>query len=281
MKLTLNDHDFRLSPPWNPGPRLSAALLMLLLPAILTLEWLSGQGFSLSVFYLCPIALGAWAFGRNVGFGLAALSAAYSAFVAFNTQAPGVPVSEVYWQSGSTLGIFVLFAFVISHHRGFIDLMARHGRLDAESGALSRREFENVLRVETARAARYKRPFALALVELAATKNGEITARRLESINAMVRQNVHEADSFARLGDGRLALLMVERSAAEANLIMGRISGLLRQRFEGKLEVRVGLVSYMGRGPVSPNKLMHAANDHLRGIGTTLPREGLVEALVL
>ncbi len=280
MTLSPNDHDFKLAPPWNPGPRASAMMLMLLLPAVLLLEWLSGQGFSLSVFYLCPIALGAWTFGRNVGFGLAALSAAYSAFVAFNTLAPGAPVSEFYFQSGSTLGIFVLFAFVVAHHRHFIDVMVVHGRVDAKSGALSRREFENVLRVESARATRYKRPFALALVELTGAKDEEVSARRLESITAMVRQNVHEADSFARLGGGRLALLMVERSAADANMVVGRISGLLRQRFDGKLEVRVGLVSYMGRGPVSPNKLMHAAGDQLRG-GSAASKGGLVEAIVL
>ncbi|HLX23136.1 MAG TPA: diguanylate cyclase [Usitatibacter sp.] len=280
MTLSPNDHDFKLAAPWNPGPRASVTMLMLLLPAVLLLEWLSGQGFSLSVFYLCPIALGAWTFGRNVGFGLAALSAAYSSFVAFNTLGPGAPVSEFYIQSGSTLGIFVLFAFVVAHHRRFIDVMVVHGRVDAESGALSRREFENVLRVESARATRYKRPFALALVELAGTKDEDVTARRLESITAMVRQNVHEADSFARLDGGKLALLMVERSAADANAIVGRISGLLRQRFQGKLEVRVGLASYMGRGPVSPNKLMQAAGDQLRAGGAS-NKGALVEAIVL
>jgi GGDEF domain-containing protein len=280
MTLSPNDHDFKLAPPWSPGPRTSATLLMLVLPAVLMLEWLSGQGFSLSVFYLCPIALGAWTFGRNTGFALAALSAAYSAFVAFNTQATGAPMSEFYFQSGSTLGIFVLFAFVVAHHRRFIDVMVVHGRVDAESGALSRREFDNVLRAEVARASRYKRPLALALVDLAGLKSEELTGRRLESITAMVRQNVHEADSFARLAEGRLALLMVERSPADANMIVGRIAGLLRQRFEGKLDVRVGLVSYMGRGPVSVNKLMNAANDEVRG-GSAGSKGGLVEALVL
>jgi len=142
------------------------------------------------------------------------------------------------------------------------------------------REFDNVLRVESARAARFRRPFALALVELAGNKREKVTARRLESITAMVRQHVHEADSFARLADGRLALLMVERSAADANAIVSRIASLLRQRFDGKLEVRVGVVSYMGRGPVSPNKLLHAASDQLRG-GAAGAKGGLVEAVVL
>jgi len=169
---------------------------------------------------------------------------------------------------------------VVAHHRRFIDVMVAHGRVDAESGALSRREFDNVLRVESARAMRFKRPFALALVELAGTRQEKVTARRLESITAMVRQHVHEADSFARLGDGRLALLMVERHAADANAIVTRIAELLRQRFDGKLEVRVGMVSYMGHGPVSPNKLMHAAGDRLRG-GTAASRGALVEAIVL
>lgn len=255
-------------------------MLLLLLPGVLMLEWLSGQGFSLAVFYLCPIALGAWTFGRNTGLGLAMLSAAYSAFVAFNTRAPGDPLLEFYLQSGSTLAIFAIFAFVIAHHRRFIDVMVAHGRIDAESGALSRREFDNVLRVESARAARFKRPFALALVELVGTKHEKVTARRLESITAMVRQHTHEADSFGRLADGRLALLLVERPAADANSIVSRIATLLRQRFDGKLEVRVGVVSYMGRGPVSPNKLMHAANDQLRG-GSAASKGGLVEAVVL
>ncbi len=158
--------------------------------------------------------------------------------------------------------------------------MVVHGRVDAESGALSRREFDNVLRVEVSRASRFKRPFALALIELSGSKESKLTGRRLESITAMVRQNVNEADSFARLGDGRLALLMVERSAGDANDLVTRISSLLRQRFEGKLDVRVGLVSYMGRGPVNPNKLMHAANDQLRADSAT-SKDSFVEAMVL
>ena len=264
MTLSANDHDYKLSPPWSPGPRTGVALLLLLLPSILLLELTSGQGFSLSVFYLCPIALGAWAFGRSIGFGLAAVSGAYSAFVAFNTLGPHEPLSQFYWQSGSTLAVFLLFAFVVSHHRRFIDVVVAHGRIDVESGAVSRREFENVLRSETSRALRYERPFALMLVEAVAAKEGTLTPSRLESLVATMRQNVHESDCIARLGEGKFALLLVEHTLEDANGAGAMIAGALRARFAGRVGIHAGVVGYMGRGSVSPNKLMLAANDQLR-----------------
>jgi GGDEF domain-containing protein len=216
------------------------------------------------VFYLCPIALGAWNFGRNAGFAIAGMSAAYSAFVAFSVRAPTDLLSQVYWQAGSTLAVFGIFAFVIAHHRRFIDLVAAHGRVDPDTGAVSRREFEHLLRQETWRATRYKRPMALVLVEVVPQKSESLSQSRLELVVATMRQGVQEMDCVARAAEARFAMLLVERTLDDTNAIAAATGEALRKRFAGKLDFRIGIVCYPGRGHVSPAKLMIVANDQLR-----------------
>jgi len=280
MALSANDHDLRLAPPWTIGPRAGMVLLTLLLPAMLVLEWSSKQAFSLSVFYLCPIALAAWNFGRGAGFAIAGMSGAYSAFVAESVRTAAEPISQVYWQSASTLAVFLIFAFVIAHHRHFIDRVATHGRIDSETGATSRREFDQLLRNEAWRAARYKRPMALVLLEVVPRKAEELDAGRLESIANTIRRAVQEFDCLARVADNRFALLLVEHKVEDANAVAARVAEALRGAFAARFDFRVGVVCYIGHGHVSPAKLMIMANDQVR-LDANSPKGKIAPAAVV
>ena len=69
------DHDAPVSPPWTLGQRAGAALLVVLLPAILVLEWTSGNALSVHLVYLVPIAIAAWTSGYRTG-GVVAIASA-------------------------------------------------------------------------------------------------------------------------------------------------------------------------------------------------------------
>ena len=165
MELDRDAHDMPVASPWALQPRWGVTLLLLLLPALLLLEWTAGRAFSLYLFYLCPVALAAWNFGYRIGFAIATLAAAYCIFVALTLATPGTPMEPLALQGVSILAMFMLFAFVIAHHRRFVDNAVSAARTDLESGTLARREFHRVLHSEAWRANRYHRPLALVLLE--------------------------------------------------------------------------------------------------------------------
>ena len=68
------DHDLRLAVPWSLDDRAGVALILLLVPALLVLDYQAGRDFSLHLFYLLPIALSAWTFGASAGLAVAGLS---------------------------------------------------------------------------------------------------------------------------------------------------------------------------------------------------------------
>jgi GGDEF domain-containing protein len=260
MELTRDAHDLPLSSPWSLRPRMGVALLLLLLPALLMLEWTGGRAFSLYLFYLCPVALAAWNFGYRVGFAIAVLSAAYCIFVALTLAGPSTPMEPLAMQGASVLAMFMLFAYVIAHHREFVDNAVSAARTDLETGALSRREFHRVLHSEAWRANRYHRPLAVVLMEA----DGSSTARMDKKafygkLGEALRTNVRECDAVARLGDRRFAMLLVECPQAEAALVLERTRTALARVFGTAANFNFGVTGRSGTVVSSASVLLRAA----------------------
>ena len=257
MALSPNDHDLAVARPWSPSARSGKALLLVLLPALLLLEWTAGNAFSLYLFYLVPVSLAAWTFGYRAGFAIAAVSAAYCIFVALAAHPANAPLGLLLWQSVSTLTLFMLFSFVVAHHRSFIDKAVLLARVDVESGALSRREFERLLDAEARRARRYRRPLSLVLVDAGA--EGGASRGFAADVGEALLKNVRECDCVARIGKRRFALLLVECPETEASHVVARTRELLEHNFERRNVFRFGAVTYGGSSATTPAQLLHLA----------------------
>ena len=242
MALSPNDHDLAVARPWSPSARSGKALLLVLLPALLLLEWTAGNAFSLYLFYLVPVSLAAWTFGYRAGFAIAAVSAAYCIFVALAAHAADVPLGLLLWQSVSTLTLFMLFSFVVAHHRSFIDKAVLLARVDVESGALSRR---------------YRRPLSLVLVDAGA--EGGASRGFAADVGEALLKNVRECDCVARIGKRKFALLLVECPEAEASQVVARTREILERKFERRNVFRFGAVTYGGSSATTPAQLLHLA----------------------
>lgn len=252
--MTSPDHDLQVQRPWTLGPRSGAAVLCILLPALLVLEWISGTAFSLHLFYLVPVSLAAWNFGQRVGVAVAAMAAAYCVFVAIGMRPPLAPVLPFVAQCASVVAMFLLFAFAIDHHRRFVDAVIEASRLDFESGAVAQREFDRVLDTEARRARRYARPLSLLMCEMPADGEGSEPRAVVETL----RGHVRECDVVGRGGRRRLVLMLVECPMVEARRVAERAREVLAQAFP-KARYALGVVSYGGSSPTNAGQLLHMA----------------------
>lgn len=280
MELTPSHHDLRMRAPWTLGPRWGAALLLILCPALLVLEWVAGNGFSLSLFYVLPVALAAWNFGYRAGLAIAAVSAAYCIFVALATRAPAAALSPIAWQAATTLILYAFIACAVAGHRRFIDGAVRLARVDPESGALANHEFERVLEAEVRRAKRYSRPLAVVLLDASGAKHAQGNSREfLTALAATLRANLREGDMVARIGIRKFGLLMIECPAAEASQAIQRAREAVERKFDSRMSFSFGVVSYGGAGAANASHLMHQAESQVNVVKTGTGR-GIAEALL-
>ena len=155
MELTPKDHDLEVAVPRTIGVRVGQAALLVLLPALLVLEWTTGSAFSLSLFYLVPVALAAWNFGYRAGLAIAAVAAGYCVFVAFSMHPAGMRVGPLAWQSATTLAMFMLFAWAVAYHRAFIERAstpkrARSRRASSTASSTPRCAAQSAIRTRSA-----------------------------------------------------------------------------------------------------------------------------------
>ena len=262
MPLTVDDHDLRIDSPWSIGERSGLILLVALVPAILVLDFVAGRGISLHLFYLVPVALAAWNLGARAGFAIAGAAGAAWAFVAIAARGPGDPWGLVAWDILSTVALFLFVAHLVARHRGFVDGLRALARVDSETGALSRREFDRLLEAEVRRSKRYRRPLALLLFDLGEAK---VEGRgHLAAAARAMQSHVRECDSVARFAPRRFAVLLVECKAPEPLLVVERLRGTLEANLGlRKQDLAIAVATYGGSLPVSSASLMALADNHL------------------
>ncbi len=263
MSSNPDGHDLRISAPWSMNPRSGMALLLLVVPALLVLDHLSGFGVSLRFLYLVPIALAAWVLGQRAGVAIAAVCAGFCAFVDFSVRARA---AEAALDTLSGLALFVILALVVARHRKFLDDAIALARVDEGTGLVSQREFDRVLDAEARRSRRYRRPLAVLLVDCSAVKGGA-TPALVAAVGRAVQSNVREGDVVGRVGDLRVGTILIECTQPLAAQVLERVRSRLEESLAPKLRgggLSVSLVSYGGRSDSSGPQLGALARSQLQ-----------------
>lgn len=255
-------HDVRLDSPWSLDERTGLILLMAMLPAILVLDFVAGRGVSLHLFYLVPVGIAAWTLGQRTGYAIAAAAAFSWAFVAIASREPYGSVLVVSWDVLSTLALYLFVAWLVARHRHFVDGLVASARVDNESGALSRREFDRIFEAEVRRSKRYRRPLALVLFDFAESR-GEGRAH-FSAIVRSLQANMRECDCLARLAPTRFAAILIECRPPETMLVVERLrDGLVADLHLRKPELAIAVTAYGGSLPASGATLMALAENYV------------------
>lgn len=138
--------------------------------------------------------------------------------------------------AGSTTMAFALFGGVLGHYADKLALLAT---TDPLTGLLNARAFDQRLRQEVARAARYGGPLALLILDLDGLKRvndqqgHQAGDRALQSVAGAIRDELREVDVAARLGGDEFGVLAPRTDDTAAVVLGDRVRILAAERLAG------------------------------------------------
>lgn len=199
----------------------------LLLLLIGVLDYLTGTEISVVVFYLLPVALVTWYFGRWTGFLMSTVGAIiwYMANLKMHYSHSFVP----YWNEFMRLAWFAIFVFILSAFKNAMEHEKKQARIDTLTGIGNTRFFYESANIEISRASRYKHSFTLAYMDVDNFKfvndrfghsSGDNLLRLLAET---AKNNIRESDVIARLGGDEFAILMPETGYESAQIVISRV----------------------------------------------------------
>ncbi|MBE0604915.1 MAG: diguanylate cyclase [Deltaproteobacteria bacterium] len=218
-------------PPRRYFVVVAAAVSVLLIGA---LDYATGPGISLILFYLIPIAVVAWFEGLVPGITISV----FAILLLFLTRPLAAGIAEWerfhYWNVFMRFGVFVVVAYMVSMQAAIRRLLRREkelARRDILTGAVNLREFTELLSAEILRLSRYGRHFSLAYIDLDNFKSvndrrGHASGDRLLRIVADgLRNAVRSSDVVARIGGDEFAILLPETGAVSAVAVIRKVQG--------------------------------------------------------
>lgn len=242
---------------WRPqgGKRLAVlAAIVALTAAVGYLHLLSGLAFEFHLFFILPVLLAAWVFGRRVGY-LSALFAVLLWYLA-DLQLGGEQADRwpLLFNTLVRLTIFLSAAWLLAHTRSLLERESRLARMDDLTGLPNRREFFALGRLAVATAQRQQGPLTGVFIDLdhfKAVNDGQghdAGDRLLCAVADVLRAHMRAADTAGRLGGDEFAMLL---PGMEADAAAGYVADLRRRLLEAMaaqgwpVTFSIGVASYL------------------------------------
>ncbi len=178
--------------------------------ALLVLDYLTGPRISFSLFYLMPVGLVTWNFGRSVGVGAAFVATVGSLIADLlgpNAEHDVVP----YWNSAARFAVFVAFALLLATLREILEAQKQRAELEHEvsSGLREMNDAKDTLLHAVSHD--LKGPLAGIIGAMSTLRRGnelDLTADEVESLYQMIEQSGRKMN---RLIDDMLDLERLDR----------------------------------------------------------------------
>lgn len=215
-------------------------------------DYFAGPELSSSIFYVVPLAIGAWYGNRRQGIVLAILSAIVWLVTDYLSGRTYSHQFIEYWNASVRLGLFLIISLLLSAYRGQLTVEENLADTDSLTGVYNRRAFYEKIQREIYRAERFKHPFTLAYFDLDNfkqvndNKGHQIGDDLLRKVVQVMKSNTRKIDVLSRLGGDEFALLMVETGFSAAADAMGKLQGYLldaMQQENWPVTFSIGLVT--------------------------------------
>jgi diguanylate cyclase (GGDEF)-like protein len=239
-------------------------------------DYLTGPEISFSIFYLLPIFVVAWYTRKDLGIGIALLSA----IVWLTADLIGGHVYSHsvigYWNAAVRLGIFLVVALLVSKIRETLEEERELARKDGLTNAANVRFFYEILEAERRRAERYNRPFTVAYLDI---DNFKVVNDRhghragdelLLTVVNSIRGNIRSTDAVGRLGGDEFALLLPETDAGSARVVVHKVRDSLLETVRKKeypVTFSIGVMTYV-KPPASINEILHETDKLMYSVKT-------------
>jgi diguanylate cyclase (GGDEF)-like protein len=214
--------------------------ILLILVGISIFDFLSGLEISFSFFYLFPISLAAWLFGRKEGIFLSVASALTWTLAnqLFRENAASLPVS--YWNAATHFGFFLIVTLLVSEVRFLLEKERSLARTDFLTGVLNRRAFYETSKYEILRVKRTNLPFTVIYIDIDSFKaindnlGHDVGDTVLRLVTMTISKNVRSCDLVGRLGGDEFAILLPGANHLVAKSIAPRLQKILTVKMHEK-----------------------------------------------
>jgi diguanylate cyclase (GGDEF)-like protein len=192
-------------------------------------DYLTGNDYSFSLFYLMPIALITWYANPTLGIIISILSAATWIIADIAAAQTYLQPIIYFWNTLIRFGFFTVVVYLLSKLRESQKAEQALARIDHITGAINSRYFHELLEMELSRSRRYRHPFTLVYIDLDDFKQvndrfGHMEGDKLiRFIVDELKLQLRNTDIVSRLGGDEFAILFPEVAQREAQVIMSKI----------------------------------------------------------
>jgi diguanylate cyclase (GGDEF)-like protein len=237
--------------------------------AVGAVDYLTGYEFSVTFFYLLPVAFASWYAGRGASVGIAALSCVtwYLADAAsgHSYRYPAIPV----WNALIRFMIFVVNGLLLRALRDSLLRQRELAHTDALTGVWGRRAFEERLEHDLALARRNGCPLTIAFLDLDDfkvlndTRGHVVGDRALRATAQALKGATRRADMVARLGGDEFALVLPDTPGPGATEAVAKLMQGVKEALgpvAPEVTCSVGVVTFEGTVP-QLDEAVRAADD--------------------
>lgn len=232
-------------------------------------DYFTGYELSFSIFYLIPVAIGAWYGGGTHSRVLAFLAA--STWLSVDLAAghqyshPVIP----FWNALVRLGFFLITAILLARLRHALQTQVALAEIDSLTGIMNARIFAVRYKIVAELARRHRRTLAIGFVDLDGFKavndtlGHSIGDRVLKEVARVISSRIRASDSVARLGGDEFALLLETELEGARFLFANVRNDLIALATENSWPIGFSIgVAVFGRPPAECDDAIKFA-DHL------------------
>jgi len=189
------------------------------------IDYLTGNDFGFSVFYVFPILLVTWFTNQRLGFIVSFASAIVWLIANIAASQPYSFSFITFWNSFIRFAFFIIIVFLLSSLKSSLEL----AHADHLTSAINSRYFHEMAQMEMYRFERNQHPFTIAYIDLDNFKAvndrfGHIVGDQvLITLVNSVTKVIRKSDFVARLGGDEFAVLFPETDQEAARIIFSKI----------------------------------------------------------
>ncbi|HUI89509.1 MAG TPA: GGDEF domain-containing protein [Anaerolineales bacterium] len=216
-------------------------LWMAVLVAVIGLgiiDYETGPGFSISLFYIFPVALASWALGNSEGMFISFACAAAWAVTNLRTDQRFLDPLVYLWNAAVFLGSLLVVSMLVSTIHELFKTESHLSRTDFLTGIRNRRGLFEAASIEIQRLARTKRPFTFLFMDLDNFKSlndmkgHAMGDSLLTSVATTLKLHLRGIDIVARIGGDEFAAILPETDGQAARKVAARLQSSLLEEMQ-------------------------------------------------